>query len=323
MKTDFIRVTILGLALCAALPLTATADLVLHYSFDQPEDGLVTDDSGNGRTATVNGATWVADGARGGAYRFDSKFQTLTASDAGLPSGDAPRTLAAWMKLDVSYPNGVVGFLSYGTPGFNLNQSGLAFDWRVGRDCVQFSPGGSCFLSDRKLPPPGTWVHAAYTYEGNGTHHLFIDGQPADGMSELWGPVDTRLSGLLLLGGHPEAPGLDGGYIDDVRIYGRVLSASEIAELAVPSASGDDDAIPPSATAVRMSEVLNATNQDGSAIIRWTGIPGRSYELLWASDLTSGFTVIASGLIATEGDMTFVYPLAETPIGFYAVRLLE
>ena len=290
--------------------------LLVHYTFDKDEGGIVTDDSGNGRTAKVNGATWVADGARGGAYRFDSKTQTLTATDAGLPSGDAPRTMAAWMKLDVSYSNGVVGFLSYGTPGFDLNQSGLGFDWRLGRDCVQFSPGGSCFLSDRKLPAPGTWVHVAYTYEGNGAHHLFVDGQPADGMSELWGPVDTRLSGLLLMGGHPEAPAMDGGYLDDVRIYDRVLSAAEIAELA--SAPVDYPPIP------EMNGIVRTTALDDGVEIRWASIPGKTYELLWASDLISGFSVIASNLVATGAEMSFTHQLfGAEPTGFYTIRIRE
>ena len=290
--------------------------LLVHYTFDKDEGGLVTDDSGNGRTAKVNGATWVADGARGGAYRFDSKTQTITATDAGLPSGDAPRTMAAWMKLDVSYSNGVVGFLSYGTPGFNLNQSGLGFDWRLGRDCVQFSPGGSCFLGDRKLPAPGTWVHVAYTYAGDGAHHLFVDGLPADGMSELWGPVDTLLSGLLLMGGHPEAPAMDGGYLDDVRIYDRVLSATEIAELA--SVPVESPPIP------EMNGIVRTTALDDGVEIRWASIPGKTYELLWASDLISGFSVIASNLVATGTEMSFFQPLlGAEPTGFYTIRIRD
>ncbi len=296
--------------------------LLVHYTFDKDEGGIVTDDSGNGRTANVNGATWVADGARGGAYRFDSKTQTITATDAGLPSGDAPRTMAAWMKLDAAYSNGVVEFLSYGTPGFNLNQSGLGFDWRLGRDTAQFSPGGSCFLSDRKLPAPGTWVHVAYTYAGDGAHHLFIDGQPSDGMSELWGPVDTLLSGLLLMGGHPEAPAMDGGYLDDVRIYGRVLSATEIAELA--SVPVDPPPIADSPPIPEMNGIVRTTALDDGVEIRWASIPGKTYELLWASDLISGFSVIASNLVATGTEMSFVQPLlGAEPTGFYTIRIRD
>ncbi len=212
---------------------------VLHYTFDRDEGGIVTDDSGNGRMAIVNGATWVADGARGGAYRFDSNQQTILATDAGLPNGDSPRTLAMWMKIDRDYPGGVTGMFSYGTPQYN-QQSGLGYDWRLDRDRYMFSQSGACFLSDRQVVPPGTWAHVAYTYAGNGRHHLFVNGQPSDGMSELWGPVNTTLSGLVRMGGHPNGEGPDGGYLDDVRVYNRVLSPTEIAELArVDEATSD------------------------------------------------------------------------------------
>lgn len=305
-----------------AIPDEPQGDLILHYTFDTDEGGIVSDDSGNGRTATVNGATWVAEGARGGAYRFDNKYQTITATDAGLPSGDAPRSVAAWMKLDVDYSaEKVTWMFAYGTRSFNLTDCVLGFDWRAGQDRFFFSPGGSCFLSDCRVPATGTWVHVAYTYGGNGDHHLYVNGVQSDGFSGLGGPIDTLLSGLLLLGGHEESIGPDGGYLDDVRVYRRVLSAEEIAELAVPDP--DDGSLPPVPFSAVMSGVINTTSQDGSAHISWTGVPGKSYELLWATDLTSGFTVIASGLVATDGEMTYVHPLDGAPVGFYAVRLQE
>jgi hypothetical protein len=209
-----------------------TSGPVLHYTFDADFGNVVLDDSGNGRTGTVNGATWVPDGAQGGAYRFDDNSQVITATDAGLPSGDAPRTIALWMKIDTTYADGCTGMLGYGTQGYDSRFSGLGFDWRLDRNRIYFSPGGTCFLTEQQLPPPGTWMHVAYTYGGNGSHHLYYNGVLSDGMSELSGPVNTTLAGLLRLGGHPDNPGPDGGYLDDVRIYDRPLSAREIAELA-------------------------------------------------------------------------------------------
>ena len=306
-----------------------SAGPIVHYTFDKDEGGIVTDDSGNGRTAKVDGATWVKDGARGGAYRFDDNSQAITATDAGLPSGDAPRSLALWMKIDTNYPGGCTGMLGYGTDNFSRQFSGLGFDWRLDRDCVYFSPGGACFLTARKLPEPGTWIHVAYTYGGNGDHHLYFNGEPSDGMSELWGPVNTLLSGVLRMGGHPGNPGPDGGYVDDVRIYGRVLSEKEIAELAVGSA-GESEPGEGSGNSetnlyedVEFQTIGRGVGVAGTMTILWACEPGVAYDLYWTDDLAKGFTMIASGLVSDGAEMAYTNALAGTRIGFYRVALHE
>ena len=325
MKRFVFALAGLGLAFGLAFPAHArgesASDPVLYYTFDTDEGGIVSDASGNGRTATVNGATWVADGMYGGAYRFDSKTQTITATDAGLPSGDAPRSATAWMKLDANYDvERVTWMLSYGTAGFHLNDFVLGFDWRLDRDQVFFSPGGSCFLSERKIPLAGTWIHVAYTYGGNGDHHLYIDGVPSDGMSELGGPVNTILSGVLLLGGHPESIGPDGGYLDDVRIYDRVLSPEEIAELAEPSLESPEAS--ERTRAPEMKGIVQASSREDGVEIRWASIPGQTYEILWTPDLKTGFSVIDSGLVATGTEMVYLHLIpGDLPKGFFGIRL--
>ena len=317
-------------------------DLMVHYAFDMDEGGIVTDASGYGRTAQVVGATWVADGARGGAYRFDHNGQSILATDAGLPSGDAPRSMALWMKVDTDYENGCTGMLGYGTDNFSRQFSGIGFDWRLDRDRVYYSPGGACFLTERKLPEPGTWMHVAYTYGGNGSHHLFLDGEPSDGMSELWGPVQTLLSGTLRLGGHPGNPGPDGGYVDDVRIYGRELSAAEVAELAkaddVPVESGEGDGFEidpgeefpigdewgfPVGGYLEMRAIAKSATASGATVLQWASVPGKTYELQWTEDLTKGFRVLASHLAATGAELAFTNSVAGSNQAYYRVLVRE
>ena len=203
----------------------------------------------------------------------------------------------------------------------------MGFDWRLDRDCVYFSPGGACFLTARKLPEPGTWIHVAYTYGGNGDHHLYFNGEPSDGMSELWGPVNTLLSGVLRMGGHPGNPGPDGGYVDDVRIYGRVLSEKEIAELAVgsfgesdpreDSGSGETD----SGEEIEFQMIGRDAGVAGTMTIQWACEPGVAYDLYWTDDLTKGFTMIASGLVSDGAEMAYTNALAGARTGFYRVAL--
>ena len=228
--------------------------LVLHYAFNTNEIDTVTDVSGHGRTANAVGVLWVADAPRGGAIRFGSKGCTIWANDKGLPSGDAPRTIAAWMRIDEKCSDGITAMFEYG------DLCALGLDWRANRDRVSFSPGGRCFLAKRELPEPGTWFHVAYTYAGNGEHHLYIDGVREDGMSELREKhLNTTLSGCLRLGGHAKAPGPDGHYLDEVMIYSRALSADAVHELyrwgMSPRASAAETATEPKSPAI----LANAT----------------------------------------------------------------
>ena len=306
---------------------TLSAGPIVHYTFDQDEGGIVTDDSGNGRTAKVDGATWVKDGARGGAYRFDSNRQSIRAPDAGLPSGDAPRSVALWMKIGTNHSGGCTGMLGYGTDGFDYRFTGIGFDWRLDRDCVYFSPGGACFLTERQLPAPGTWIHVAYTYGGNGDHHLYFDGEPSDGMSELWGPVNTTLSGLLVLGGHPNGEGPDGGYVDDVRIYGRALSEKEIAELAGRPSGGTEPGEGFGNSETNLDEEIefqmigSGEGLEATLTIRWACQPGVAYDLYWTDDLTRGFTLLASGLVSAGAEISFTNAMVGARTGFYRVAL--
>lgn len=210
-----------------AIPELSTG-LVLHYSFDRNDGAVVLDVSGNHRTGTVNGATWVANGIRGGAVRFDHTNQFITASDDGLPAGNSARTFAMWVHLDTDYPDHSTEYFSYGTRTQN-QLSSLGCDWRSNRDKFSFSQWGGVFLSAQMMDQTGKWYHVVYTYNGAGQHAFYIDGVPSSGASELFGGLNTVLGGVLQLGGHPMNAGSLGpqGYMDEVMIFNRAVSGEE------------------------------------------------------------------------------------------------
>lgn len=333
-----------------ALAGSLSEGLLLHYPFDQDGGLIVRDASGGGRTGQVHGAQWVTDGERGGAYRFDSNEQCIWADDAGLPSGDEPRTMAVWIKLNVLYPEMTTGLLTYGTHRWN-QMSGIGMDWRNGRDQYYFTQHGGVALSAQKMASPGEWHHLVYVYEGDGCHRLYVDGMPTDGMSELRGSINTVLSGRLIIGGHPGSVGPNGGYLDDVRIYGRALTAGEIAELAALSETGtrsaaaedaamapvapgsellaseSDGLDSPTATSVRrefeMRQIKRGPEETESMELQWTSVPGQGYEVHWTDDLTKGFTVIASNLLAEGPSMAYTNQMTSARMGFYRVKRRE
>jgi len=330
--------------------------LLLYYPFDKNTGDIVLDASGGGRTGEVIHAEWVDDGARGGAYRFDSNEQCILADDTGLPKGDEPRSMSVWIKLNVLYPEQTTGLLTYGTHRYN-HLSGVGMDWRNGRNQYYFTQNGGVALSRQKMESPGEWHHLVYTYGGNGKHHLYVDGVLTDGMSELRGSLSTVLSGTLIIGGHPGSVGPNGGYLDEIRIYGRALSGSEVAELATAKDQNKliEDEAPlkaaPPVESIAQDESLDKTPEGGresqdvdsrsssetpefrsiakvpavteeeTMVLQWTSVPGRTYELHWTDDLTLDFTIIASDLVATGTQMSYTNVMNGARMAFYKIQI--
>src|SRR5262249_25243293 len=93
-------------------------------------------------------------------------------------------------------------------------------------------------------PAAGTWHHVAYTFDGT-TQTLYIDGTPvASGMTGRSISYDSSpfLIGRDIQNGSPY--GFLGGVIDEVAIYNRALSSTEIAAVYAAGAAGKTTAGP-------------------------------------------------------------------------------
>src|SRR3954469_14273799 len=100
---------------------------------------------------------------------------------------------------------------------------------------------------------PNTWYHVAGVYDATArTMHVYLNGQPDDG--QLSGTVAANQQDSpqdVLIGQRPGWAGFGfNGRIEDVRIYDRALSGSEIqADMARPLGGGAaTDPVPPMVT---------------------------------------------------------------------------
>ena len=90
-------------------------------------------------------------------------------------------------------------------------------------------------------PVVGQWVHLAGAYDGEtGKVSLYVNGKLIGAETQV-GEIRLDQESLkrpLIIGGELNGPDIDDvansfdGYIDDVRIFDRALSADEISELA-------------------------------------------------------------------------------------------
>ena len=158
----------------AATPIqTPKAEPVAAYSFDQDEGTTVEDVTGDGNTATIEGAEWAADGRYGGAYEFDSsKGDVLTVPAATDLDLTEEFTVEAWIKPESTHEfENILEKENSGEPSFGYlltdhhDQLGAYFQEEPSYSL--FSPGEEIELH--------TWNHAALTYDGSRVH-LYLNG---------------------------------------------------------------------------------------------------------------------------------------------------
>ena len=204
--------------------------LVLHYDFNQA-DAPAADRSGNGYDGKIIGPQWVPAGVGGGSLHLRGPLAKVTTTDEGMPIGDAPRSFSWWVALDSLRPSFSTDFIFYGRKTYNQAWI-VSMDWRLGRDCPVFSQWGGVYLSGRRIDQVGVWHHMVFTYGGNGQYTYYINGERWHGYSEVHGPINTQLGGMFCIGCYNPggSHGLD-GYIDEVRVYDRVLSEEEVRAL--------------------------------------------------------------------------------------------
>jgi hypothetical protein len=205
--------------------------LVAAYCFDQGSGTTLVDTSGNGNNGTISGATWSAAGKFGDALQFtgntgcyvtvnDSSSLNLTSSmtleawvDPSSLSSPASGWLAAIAKEHLNSSNNIC-YALYGGSGTGSGPSGHVL---IGsRDY-----GGALAGSQLAL---NTWTFLAATYNGS-IIKLYVNGTLAASQSAS-GKIFTT-SDPLRIGG--DAAGeMFTGLIDNVRIYNRALTATQI-----------------------------------------------------------------------------------------------
>jgi len=220
-----------------AIPDSAlTQDLVAWYRF---EDGDARDYTAGDSTfgdsenysGTVNGASYLSNGgvtdfesgANSGAFDFDGSSDYIT---TGYNKDKDDFTYCAWVNADsVSGTNDIIDSLD--------NTSAY---WAR----IEFDSGEVSFVTDVNSNrvdlkgsnvSTGEWYHVAGVRSSNGDMELYLDGS--------LDATDSNNSDTIphtnneRIGGRADDGSLENfnGRIDDVRIYNRALTASEISDI--------------------------------------------------------------------------------------------
>jgi Concanavalin A-like lectin/glucanases superfamily len=202
-----------------------------------PFNGNANDESGNQKNGVVYGATLTKDrfGASNSAYSFNGVPGTKIQTNYPGVLGSNSRTISLWVRRLQQAFNGSY-LLTWGTQA-----SGASFGlFMAGRDKTQFfgvDNGGSSIQSIFNSLWDGNWHHYVVVYDNSIGKSIINVKTYIDGVyypiTENWNPqnINTTQGINMVIGEYSSAQSdwrTTNGEIDDVGVWNRVLSSSEI-----------------------------------------------------------------------------------------------
>jgi len=295
----------------------SSAGLMGYWKFDDGAGTTALDSSGNNIHGTLtNGPTWVA-GKIGGALSFDGvddNVITRDPADGSLDMGTGDFTLAAWFYFPtlpgVGVTQDMISKGSHGNRGYSLGITDNLLCGYIDNTGDGGINQSFCYGS----PTAGVWHHGAAVFDRDLEVRIYLDGISV-GANGIWprndGNIDSPNS--LKIGEYGDSALLwFNGTLDDVRIYNRALSASEIAALASPSS------IPGISSLDRLHVFLDRVEKITLTGSNLTG--DFKVDFLKAGVPEFTFSSLIGGTTTLDLDFT-TKDLSSVPIGEYTVQV--
>lgn len=232
----------------------AHCELVGRWLFDEGSGTVYADSSGNGNDARIAGSqVWSTDTpdtgfANEASLSLNGTTDFVNTSWQGL-GGNVARTVSFWIKVSGA-PNNH-GIVAWGNSTVNGAKWHIRLNNAAGNGplgAIRTETQGDFTIGTTPLND-GEWHHVVSVFPG-GADELatvihYVDGQAevAGGNGGSTQPVNTSTTSAPVTVGRRNQGGVLGyfpGQIDDVRIYDRALTATEVTELsgATPPTDG-------------------------------------------------------------------------------------
>ncbi len=218
--------------------------LILYYPFRRNEREKVSDESGNNNDGEVNGATWHIRGkAEGGCCKFDGHDDYITVTGYKGITGNPPpaHTVSMWVKANSFARRNCL----FGWGNENLwGSECLVYihnDDSESRRQIQATIHGRPMILKDELKV-NTWYHYTLVYTGMNPStrllecKMYLNGEEKQDInrSRIWSHAYHGDKDFVI-GRDPFNPNKPeysmNGKIDEVRVYNRALSKSEVRQL--------------------------------------------------------------------------------------------
>jgi hypothetical protein len=249
-------------------PPPAPAGLVLALGFNEASGATALDASGGNRNGTILGALRVP-GQIGGALAFDGVNDWVTVPDSAALDLTTAMTVEAWVRPAALNGWDTVVLKERGANdlayGLYANDGAPLDGGTAAPSGVARASGGHQTVLGVAPLAIGVWTHVATTYDGT-TQRLFING--AEAASRAQAGLIAVSGGALRIGGNASfASEFFQGTLDEVRVYNRALTATEIAgDMAGATVAPPAPPAPPPPSGAGLVLSLNFDEATGSAL---------------------------------------------------------
>ncbi|MEI8011070.1 MAG: LamG-like jellyroll fold domain-containing protein [Candidatus Omnitrophota bacterium] len=294
----FLFFVVMSLSMPSVVQADLNDGLVGWWTFDETQGAVAHDASGNGRDGTLMGnngiPVWTtADCKVNSCLAFDGVDDYIKISNVPVFTPADNYSVAFWMKTLQENWNGAISLLNGASWGIYGSHYGKAFLYTTGVP--------SQYFYSQSTIPLGQWTHYVLTKQGH-VYSWHING-------ELNAQQDKTASGDVTLNtGSVWKIGFNyamntNGFLDDVRIYNRVLTEREIKILNDPAVA--NHTTPP--VIIQTYPVLGSevpswsrydqirVTTDEPAACRFSDKPGVAYQ-----DMTGIFSIIDANTLAMD-----------------------
>lgn len=222
-----------------------TTGLLGHWALDEGSGTTATDSSGNSHTGTfVDVPTWQAGRVGSGALQFDGTNDALTLATPSTLNANT-YTISFWINGSASF-SGTVYRLTKSTSITAFNSK---YQIDVTPSSVMFRTGDGTASSDDDVYSTtltaGSWWHIVCSLDGSNVKSCYRNGTL---ISSTTNDVNVTLNtpvAAYLASGRPDTQNNNfEGIIDDILVYNRALSESDIQELFALGADTTDPSVP-------------------------------------------------------------------------------
>lgn len=206
----------------------------LNAPFEGNSNATWTRDySGNRNNGTVSGATWNLTGGKvGGAYEFDGTNDHIRFQGDDLSSTSDPFSVSFWFKPSASIGSGILANITL----VEKREGAGNNDWRIyfdngdaGRLRITSFAGDVQTATDSWSA--STWYHVVFVYAGDTNSTVYINGSSDNYAADFDIGTLTQSAEDIWFGTRYDQSEDFNGSIDEVRIYARALSESQVLAL--------------------------------------------------------------------------------------------